>query len=194
LETTRPSLLQRVKDPRDNESWREFYQLYQPLLYRYARARGLSRENADEVTQQCLTILSEKMADFEYSREKGGFKHWLRRITNNKINDFFKKRRLPLAQSADFRRPQETELSPDEIWERQWQKKHLQYCLKLIRPEVATTTFQAFEYHVLCGWSVDRVSKTLGLSTDQVYTAKSRITRRLRTKMRELLGNDAPAA
>jgi len=110
------------------------------------------------------------------------------------INDFFKKRRLPLAQSADFRRPQETELSPDEIWERQWQKKHLQYCLKLIRPEVATTTFQAFEYHVLCGWSVDRVSKTLGLSTDQVYTAKSRITRRLRTKMRELLGNDAPAA
>jgi len=193
LETTRPSLLQRVKNPRDNESWREFYQLYQPLLYRYARARGLNRENADEVTQQCLTILSEKMPEFEYSKEKGGFKHWLRRITNNKINDFFKKRRLPLAQSADFRRPQETELSPDELWERQWQKKHLQYCLKLIRPEVATTTFQAFEYHVLCGWSVDRVSKTLGLSTDQVYTAKSRITRRLRAKMRELLGNDAPA-
>lgn len=194
METTRPSLLQRVKNPRDNESWREFYQLYQPLLYRYARGRGLSRENADEVTQQCLTMLSEKMREFEYSREKGGFKHWLRRITNNKINDFFKKRRLPLAQSADFRRPQTTELSPDQLWEHQWQKKHLQYCLKLIRPEVAAKTFQAFEYHVLCAWSVDRVSKTLGISTDQVYTAKSRITRRLRAKMRELLGEDEPAA
>jgi RNA polymerase sigma-70 factor (ECF subfamily) len=183
-------LLQRVKNPRDNESWREFFHLYQPLLYRYARARGLGRENADEVAQQCLAVLTEKMPEFEYSREKGGFKYWLRRITNNKINDFFKKRRLPVAMSGDFRRPQRTELSLDELWERQWQKKHLQYCLKLIRPEVAATTYQAFEYHVLCDWPVDRVAETLGISTDQVYTAKSRITRRLRVKMRELLGEE----
>ncbi len=188
METTRASLLQRVRDPRDNESWRLFFQIYQPLLYRYARARGLERETADEVTQQCLALLSEKMPTFEYSKEKGGFKHWLRRIANNTINDYFNKRRLPLAKTADFRRPQQREISLDELWELQWQKKHLQYCLNQIKPEVAATTYQAFQYHVLCGWPVEKVSETLRISVDQVYTAKSRITRRLRAKMREVLG------
>ncbi len=188
METTRASLLQRVKDPRDQTSWREFYQIYQPLLYRYARARGLDRENAEELTQQCLALLTTKMPEFEYSREKGGFKHWLRRIANNKVNDLFKKRRLPLAQSGDFRRPQHRELSPDELWEQQWQKRHLQYCLREIQSEVGASTYQAFQYHVLSGWPVERVAETLNISADQVYTAKSRITRRLRSKMRELMG------
>lgn len=193
METTRASLLQRVKDPRDEESWRQFYHIYQPLLYRYSRARGLSREAAEEVTQQCLAVLTEKMPTFEYSREKGGFKYWLRRIVNNKIIDYFKKRRLPVARSADLRQAQQRETSPDELWEQQWQKKHLQYCLKLIKPEVAATTYQAFQYHVLCGWSVQKVAETFKISVDQVYTAKSRVTRRLRAKMRELLG-EQPAA
>ena len=39
--TTRTSLLERVKDPHARESWREFFGIYQPLLYRYARTRGL---------------------------------------------------------------------------------------------------------------------------------------------------------
>jgi RNA polymerase sigma factor (sigma-70 family) len=188
---TRASLLQRVKNPRDNESWREFFGIYQPLLYRYSRARGLNREMAEEVAQQCMALLTEKMPAFEYSREKGGFKYWLRRIANNKINDYFKKKKIPVAQTGDFRRPQHRETSADELWEREWQKKHLKYCLKLIKDDVSPTTYQAFEYHVLAGWSVEKVSEVLEMSVDQVYTAKSRITRRLRAKMRELLGEEA---
>jgi len=190
LTTTRASLLQRVKNPQDQESWREFFRIYQPLLYRYARIRGLGREDAEELTQQCLTLLTEKMSTFEYASEKGGFKHWLRRIAINKINDFFKKRKLPVGKSGDFRRPQERELAPDEVWERQWQKRHLQYCLQQVQREVIASTYKAFEYHVLCSWPVEKVAETLNISVDQVYTAKSRITRRLRTKMRELGGGD----
>lgn len=190
MDPTSASLLQRVKDPRDSASWREFYRIYQPLLYRYARARGLNQETADELVQQCMTVLSQKMAEFEYSKEKGGFKYWLRRLANNKINDYFKKRKLPQADSGDFRRAQDREQSPDELWDHQWRQRHLKYCLELIRDEVAPHTYQAFEYHVLAEWPVERVCQTLKLSADQVYTAKSRITKRLRAKMSELLGED----
>lgn len=186
--TTRASLLQRVRDPQNKEGWREFFQIYQPLLYRYARVRGLSREDADELAQQCMTLLIERMPRFEYSQGKGGFKHWLRKMINNKINDFYKKRKVPLAESADFRRPQERETTLEEIWEREWEKKHLQYFLKQIRDEVAPNTYQAFEYHVICDWPVERVVETLGVTPDQVYAAKSRITRKLRTLMRDALG------
>lgn len=190
MEPTRATLLERVKNPNDSHSWREFFGIYQPLLYRYARARGLDREKADEVTQQCLAVLSEKMTEFQYSKDKGGFSHWLRRLVNNKIKDFFKKKKVPLAQSADFRREQVREASPDTLWEREWRKRHLKYCLELIKDDVAPATYQAFEYHVLAEWPVERVCQTLDISPDQVYTAKSRITRRLRAKMRELLGGE----
>lgn len=180
--------MQRVRDPRDQESWREFFHIYEPLLYRYARVRGLDRDSSEDLAQQCLALLTEKMPSFEYAREKGGFKHWLRRIANNKVNDSFKKRRPAVGQSADFRRPQEREISPDELWERQWKKRHLQYCLTQIQSQVAASTYKAFEYHVLCSWPAERVAETLSITVDQVYTAKSRITKRLRSQMRELLG------
>ena len=190
-DSTRASLLQRVKNPRDGRSWREFYGIYQPLLYRYARLRGLNREMSEEVVQQCMANLSEKMRSFEYAREKGGFKYWLRRLVNNKINDLYKKKKLTTAQTADFRQAQEREMSPDELWESQWRNRHLKYCLQLIRDDVSPTTYQAFEYHVLAEWPVERVCETLNVTADQVYTAKSRITKRLREKMRELLGDEA---
>lgn len=185
--TTRASLLVRVRDPHNQDGWREFFGLYHPLLYRYARLRGLSGDDAEDISQQCMTLLVDKMPEFEYSQDKGGFKHWLRRLTNNKINDFFKKRKVPLAKTADFRRPQEREVPLDELWELEWERKHFRYFLEQVREEVATTTYQAFEYHVLCDWPVERVVKTLGITTDQVYTAKSRITRKLRSKMRDAL-------
>jgi RNA polymerase sigma-70 factor (ECF subfamily) len=172
-------------------SWREFSRIYRPLLYRYARARGLDRESAEEVAQQCMALLAEKMPAFEYARSKGGFKAWLRRLANNRITDLFRKKKLPRAQTADLRRAQHRELSPEELWEREWERRHLKYCLELIRDEVAPTTYQAFEYHVLAEWPVKKVMEALDVSADQVYAAKSRITRRLRKTMRELLGDEA---
>ncbi len=40
LTTTRSTLISRIKDFEDREAWREFHNVYAPLIYRYARARG----------------------------------------------------------------------------------------------------------------------------------------------------------
>ena len=189
--TTRTSLLLRVRNLGDKDSWQEFFGIYQPLLYRYARARGLDRETADEVAQQCMVLLSKRMPTFSYSREKGGFKHWLHRLANNKISDYFRKKKLPNVPSSNLRQARQPKVSTDELWEREWGKKHMSYCLKQIQDKIAPTTYQAFRYHVIAGWSVGRVSEALNISPDQVYAAKSRITRKLRAKMRDLLGDEA---
>ena len=189
-EKTRASLLQRVKDPRDESSWREFVEIYEPLLYRYARLRGLTHENAQEVVQDSLTQLVQSMPEFEYSSDKGKFKGWLRRLANNKINDMFKRRRPVNAQSDDFRRPQETEVTADEIWEEQWLRKHLRYCLKGVLAEASPSTRQAFELYVVMEWPVEKVMESLNISADQVYAAKSRITQRLKKRYKELSGED----
>lgn len=185
---TRASLLQRVRDPADNEAWREFFNIYRPLIYRYGRLRGLSRADADEVVQKCMTKLVDKMPQFEYSSTKGGFKFWLRRVTNNLITDIQRKRKTQLAESGDFRRPQEREPSVDELWEREWERKHLQHFLHELEGRIAPTTYKAFEYYVLSDWPVERVMSELGVTADQVYAAKSRVTRKLRDMMKEAIG------
>lgn len=41
VNTTRPSLLVRIRDLRDEMAWGEFAQLYTPFIYRVARQSGL---------------------------------------------------------------------------------------------------------------------------------------------------------
>ncbi len=189
---TSPSLLARVRDPRDNKSWREFVGLYEPLLYRYARLRGLTREDAAELVQECMTLLVQAMPEFEYSRKKGKFKGWLRRIADNKVNDMFKRRRPVSGNCGDFTSPQRRGASAGQLWEEQWQRKHLRYCLKEALGEVSPTTRQAFELYVIAEWPVERVTDTLNLTADQVYAAKSRITQRLKKKYLHFSGHMPP--
>ena len=85
--TTHASLLLRIKNRSDAEAWSEFHALYAPLLYRYARRRGMGREDAEEVRDQCIEVISRKIKDFDYDKEKGGFKNWLYRIASGKVVD-----------------------------------------------------------------------------------------------------------
>ena len=191
---TSSMLLARVKNPRDDLGWRDFVAIYDPLLYRYGRLRGLGHEDAREVVQECFALLVRELPRFNYSQAKGSFKGWLRRMANNKIHDMFKRRRPANGRAEDLRRAAGREPSAHKLWEDQWQRKHLRFCLKKVLDQVSPTTRQAFELYVVSEWSVDRVSEALGISADQVYAAKSRVTQRLRRAFRELVGADDEAS
>ena len=49
---TRLSLIVRLKDRRDREAWGEFLEIYRPLVYRLALAKGLQHADAEDVAQQ----------------------------------------------------------------------------------------------------------------------------------------------
>jgi hypothetical protein len=55
---------------------------------------------------------------------------------------------------------------------------------------VDSHTYQAFTHYVLDEWPVEKVANELGMSSNQVYLAKSRITKMLKSKMLELLGDE----
>ena len=51
---TRPSLLIRIRDGGDAESWRTFVTIYAPVVYRYACRRGLQDADAADVSQEVM--------------------------------------------------------------------------------------------------------------------------------------------
>ncbi len=190
METTRPSLLIRVRNRQDQAAWEEFDGLYRPMLHHFALARGLNPTEAEEIAQQCMTAVCEHIAGFEYDPGKGRFKGWLKTLVSNRIKNMLRGRHQQQAESQDFKRPQEREESPDDIFDQCWRQEHLKHCLRLIRTEVEETTFQAFVAYVMKEEPIERVCAELKMTANQVHAIKSRMIKRLRERMIELLGEE----
>jgi RNA polymerase sigma-70 factor (ECF subfamily) len=138
MQTTRSSLLLRIKDRRDGAAWRQFDGIYRPMLYRFAIARGLADAEAEDVVQFCMAAIQEQIHSFEYDPSKGRFKGWLRTLVNNRIRNMMRDRHERPAESGVFQRPAE-QLTPDEEFDRLWMVEHLKHAMGLVQSEVGET-------------------------------------------------------
>ena len=180
MSRTRTSLLSRIKDLADGPSWEEFDRVYRPLLLRYAVARGLSQEEAEDIAQDCMASVAAGVQDFQ---RRVSFRGWLRGMVDHKVADQLKKHpREVSARTADLQREQTTERSPAFLWERQWNRTHLLYWLNQIRGEVAPMTQKAFEFYVIYELPVDEIAERLGMTPNQIYMAKHRVLAKLRER------------
>src|SRR5438094_7280967 len=85
---TRPSLLLRVRDPRDKDAWREFVELYGPLVYRFARKRGLQDADAADLTQIVFQAVVPAIQRLDYDPRRGSFRGWLFAVVRNQLHNF----------------------------------------------------------------------------------------------------------
>jgi RNA polymerase sigma factor (sigma-70 family) len=74
---TRASLLLRLRDPLDGAAWREFVDLYAPLVYGYARKQGLQDADAADLCQEVLRAVLTGVSRLEYDPNRGAFRNWL---------------------------------------------------------------------------------------------------------------------
>lgn len=188
MHTTRPSLLQRLRIPGDEESWREFVGLYQPLLARYARRRGLNTNDAEEVAQSCMEKLSRTMRTFQYSRDRGSFKNYLLVMVTHAIANAARGHRMLRAGTDVLDNLQKSKSASEELWDNHWLHEHLKHALDRLDAEFSGTTIAAFKLYALKEWPVEKVCSALGMTPNQVYLAKSRVTSRLRRALEEMIG------
>lgn len=186
MDTTRPSLLLRIRDRADSDAWRTFDDIYRPLLFRYARDRGLAISDAEDVAQECLAVVSDHIREFDYDPLRGRFKGWLRTLVNNRVRNLLRSRRGDAGDAASMGLPQEREDEPEDAFDRVWMEEHLRHCLDSLRGEVDARTFEAFERYVIDEQPADEVAGALGLSVSNLYTIKWRLTLKIAEQMREL--------
>ena len=200
---TRHSLLNRLKDWRDDESWREFFETYWELIYNVARKAGLNDAEAQEVVHETVIGVAKNIGEFETDARRGSFKAWLLHQTRWRIADRFRKRRTePPPQPAVWQPIRLSEEStgtatanriPDpalseleSLWDDEWQQHVLRAALERVKAQVSAKQFQMFDLHTLQGLSVSEAARALGVSIASVYMAKSRISRLLRRELARL--------
>ena len=181
--TTRPSLLIRIRDRQDADSWAEFFDLYSPLLYAYARDRGLNHEDAEDIRASCYETIVKRIGEFEYEQQKTGFRAWLRTMVNRRVVDLFRKKQIPNAESSDLRNVEDNDESIDQLWEKNWRLHHLRYCVALVGKRVQNSTFEAFKLLTEQGLEPTEVSQRMKMNVDQVYKIKSRMLKMISAEM-----------
>src|SRR6266436_5269712 len=90
---TRWTLIKRLKNWDDQESWRQFFEIYWKLIFGVAMKAGLNHGEAEEVVQTTVMSVCKNIKDFKADPAAGSFKAWLLNLTRWRITDQLRKRR-----------------------------------------------------------------------------------------------------
>jgi RNA polymerase sigma factor (sigma-70 family) len=196
-EKTRKSLIERLGDWEDQKSWDDFYKTYWRLIYSVALKSGLRPDEAMDAVQEVVLALAKQSKKQQYDPRQGSFKVWLMNLTRWRINDQFRRRAKDTAMShsashddrdtATFDRfadPKTGDL--ERLWNAEWARNLLDRAIARVKVQVSPRQFQIFDAYVVKDWSVGKVMSELGVSLAQVYLAKHRVGKILKSEIAAL--------
>ena len=187
---TSATLLDSLKRSPRNDAWAQLNELYRPMIMRWLRyaatGRSVDVSDLEDVTQEVLQRVAEKIEGFQHGNQPGGFRRWLKLIALNCFRNYSRKvNRGPKAvggtEFAEFARQLEANDSPlSKKWEAEHQQSVLRYLLEKIQPEFQPKTWKIFIETAIEQRAPGEVADKNGISVASVYTAKSRVLARLR--------------
>lgn len=174
-----------------SEAWVQIVELYGPLIFGWARRRGLSSDDASDVMQRVLMHVHRAFATYRGD----SFRGWLKSICQREIALFYRlearnvtapggstnQRALAEAASPDDSSHAETAPGDEDLF-----GGLVQQALELVRSEFSENSMAAFLRTVIEERPASEVASELGISVAAVRQAKYRVLKR----MRELLADD----
>lgn len=183
----------------DQTAWQELVELYSRRMYRWCRRAGLQPADASNIVQEALQSVAKKLGDFRRDRPGDTFRGWLRRITDNKIRDHYRKHgKVPdvavggldqqeeLLYLADDK---EVSLTGGDTSNAATPAPHttqLMAAIEQVQAEVSERDWKFFWRVAVDGQSAADVGREFGATANAVRLVKMRMLRRLRQKMNYL--------
>lgn len=192
MPATRASLLVCIRDGHDADAWRQFVALYAPVVYGFARKRGLQDADAADLMQEVLRSVAGAAGRLDYDPDRGSFRGWLYTVTRNKIYNFLSAHRQVVRGSGDSDAQQrlEEQAAPEEdvsaLWDREYERRLSALAMERVRGEFQEATWRAFWLTAVDGRAAREAGDALGMSPGAVYVAKSRVLARLKEEIRLL--------
>jgi RNA polymerase sigma factor (sigma-70 family) len=183
---TRRSMLERLKDWEDHDTWREFFDNYWRLISGAASKSGLTDAEAEDVVQETVLSIAKKMDTFRYDPAVCSFKGWLMHVTQLRILDQLRKRgprqfqavhRNPgtVGTATVERVPDPSPFPLEAVWDEEWELNLVEAAMDRVKRQVSPVHYQIYYLHVVKRLPVRQVASMLGVATAQVYLVKHRL-------------------
>jgi RNA polymerase sigma-70 factor (ECF subfamily) len=184
---TSASLLLRIRDPCDADSWSTFERIYGAVIRRYCKSWNLQPNDVDDIVQDVMKAVAESIRSFDYDPAKGQFRGWLGTVTGNKIKKFLgKKERHQHVSLCGNPGKLVSFVDPDDEWVAVYGEVILQEACQMVKLHFEDRTWQCFELTWLKRWPHNYVAERLGIPLGSVYVNKSRVLKRLEQTIRDL--------
>lgn len=193
-ESTRSSVLRAVSDTENEAAWQRLFDLYAGFVYSLARYKGLKPEDADDMVQVVFADLARNLPTFKYDREKGKFRSYLTGLVNWRVMDRLKASKRDADLKSDFWGKMKAAGRGDaDFAEREWQASAMETALRRMKPNVRPEHYAAFVASTVEGQDTETVMRLYGLSRDNLYQIRKRLTAKLRETVAEVSAEmDAP--
>jgi RNA polymerase sigma-70 factor (ECF subfamily) len=190
---TGSTLLAILRDPGDSRAWGVFVRRYGPLIHRWCRRWHLQEADADNVTQEVLAQLVQKLRTFNYDPHKGTFRGWLRTLTEHAWSDYATKNRQVLRGTGNsdvLERLHSVEARADlmESLAEAFDLELLEHARARVQLRVRPRDWQIFQELTLEERPSRAVAREMGMTVAAVLMAKSRVQKKLREEIRRLQG------
>ncbi len=190
------TLLGRVRAD-DQDAWARLVFLYGPLVRAWAARKGVVGADADDVEQDVFRAVAGGLAGFRRDRPADTFRGWLFGVTRNVLLAHHRgqARRPRAGGGTDFHEqmaavPDPAAEAADEPDAPADAAALYRRGLELVRGEFEGRTWQMFWSHVVDGRTPADVAADMQVSAAAVRQAKSRVLRRLREELGDVM--DAP--
>ena len=189
---TRNSLILRLPNKGDIEAWDQFVSIYEPLVYRLARAKGFQDADAQEIVQEVFVAVSRAVERWEPDPARGRFRDWLFRIARNLMINFLTRRKhLPIGSGdSEIAELLENHIDPSceesVTFDLQYRREVFRWAAEQVRDQVKERTWSAFWKTSVDGRAIAEVAGDLGMSVGAVHIARSRVLGRLRETVKTL--------
>jgi len=192
---TRPSLMLRLRDPLDQQAWTQFVTIYEPLVLRMLRQRGLQEADARDVTQQVVLAVTQAVERWQPDGREASFRRWLFGIARKLALKFIQRgatSRGPSRRGVGgtdmldlLKNLPEPEQRTVVEFDDEYRNEIFDWAADRARTEFRDSTWQAFWRTSVMNESVDTVAASLGMTAGNVYVARTRVIARLRQIVEE---------
>ena len=198
MASTSLSILERARAHDGESAWRELAAIYSPLLHAWIVRYDVAESDADDLVQEVLIFVAEHLPDFHHNGRTGAFRNWLRQALVYRLRKLWNDRQQRPAGygTGDSRgldllnELEDPQSSQSQLWNQEHDRHVLSQLMSRLRSEFAGTTWEAFRLTAIEGEKASVVAEKLGITSNAVWVAKSRVMRRLRQLSEGLMDSD----
>ncbi|MDD7985549.1 sigma-70 family RNA polymerase sigma factor [Lentisphaera marina] len=186
---TRQTLIAKIREQHNDQSWEEFTDLYKAYIYSVLIRMGVQESDRDDLVQKSLIEIWKSLPRFEYVPGQGKFRNWIYTVTKNQCLGHFRthKRYQNKIQKASEQGALETDSNQgsEDIEDVEWKKHIFTLAWERIEPELSDSYKQVFMLFSQ-GKNVTEISSELDLQKNSVHVYRQRVLKRLNREIRFL--------